>query len=64
MKNLFVIIALVAVAGCSSMRPESRSSSGSMGADTRGSSASGGYPSSNYNADPSIDLIAPTMVLP
>lgn len=60
MKSVLVILALVAVAGCSGMR--SGSSSGSMGADT--SSSSAGYPSRNLNIDPGANAIAPTMALP
>lgn len=62
MKSVLVILALVAVAGCSGMR--SGSSSGSMGSDTSSGATSSGYPSRNLNVDPSINTIAPTMVLP
>lgn len=62
MKSVLVILALVAVAGCSGMR--SGSSSGSMGADTSSGSMSGSYPSRNLNIDPGVNAIAPTMALP
>lgn len=51
MKNVFVILALVAVAGCSGTRPWS--SSGSMGSDvSRSSAASTDIPMERYSVEP------------
>ncbi|WP_164931942.1 hypothetical protein [Janthinobacterium sp. 17J80-10] len=51
MKNVLVILALVAVAGCSGMRPGS--SSGSMGSDvSRSGTASRDIPMERYSVEP------------